>query len=102
MQDKTFTWAQSPYSPQERYLQKADAERQAIAMASEALRTRTRGGARPGSGRKPATEKKITISFRVTRETHDRIQALRKEGIDITGELDRMVRELEDIIQFGE
>lgn len=54
----------------------------------------TRGGARPGSGRKAAATKKVTISFRVTEATHDKIQELREAGVDITGELEKLVERL--------
>lgn len=54
----------------------------------------TRGGARPGSGRKMGKEQKVTISFRVTEATHDKIQELREDGIDITGELEKLVARL--------
>ena len=56
----------------------------------------SRGGARPGSGRKPLPEdaKKITISFRVSSETKEALQELRANGVDINAELERMVRRL--------
>lgn len=57
-------------------------------------KTNTRGGARQGSGRKAAATKKVTISFRVTEATHDKIQKLREAGVDITGELEKLVERL--------
>lgn len=51
----------------------------------------TRGGARPGSGRKMGKEQKVTISFRVTATTRDRIQKLREDGVDINKHLEMMV-----------
>lgn len=54
-------------------------------------KTTTRGGARPGSGRKAAKEKKVTISFRVPEKTKDRIQRLREEGYDVNKGLEEAV-----------
>ena len=53
-----------------------------------------RGGARPGSGRKPGPEQKVTISFRVTPKTHRAIREFRDRGIDINAELERMIARL--------
>lgn len=61
-------------------------------MASEMQRAKSsRGGARPGSGRKMGKEQKVTISFRVTATTRDRIQKLREDGVDINKHLEMMV-----------
>lgn len=57
--------------------------------------TINRGGARPGSGRKAAKEKKVTISFRVTEETRDKIQKLRETGYNVNRGLERAVSEWE-------
>lgn len=58
----------------------------------------TRGGARPGAGRKPIMEedlrKNVTISFRVKASTRDALQDLRAQGIDINAELERLVARL--------
>ena len=54
-------------------------------------KTNTRGGARPGSGRKMGKEQKVTISFRVTATTRDRIQKLREDGVDVNKHLEMMV-----------
>lgn len=54
-------------------------------------KTNTRGGARPGSGRKAAATKKVTISFRVTEATHDKIQKLREDGVDINKHIEMMI-----------
>lgn len=58
----------------------------------------TRGGARPGAGRKPIMEedlrKNVTISFRVKASTRDALQELRAQGIDINAELERLVARL--------
>lgn len=54
-------------------------------------KTNTRGGARQGSGRKAAATKKVTISFRVTEATHDKIQKLREDGVDINKHLEMMI-----------
>lgn len=54
-------------------------------------KTNTRGGARPGSGRKMGKEQKVTISFRVTATTRDRIQKLREDGVDINKHLEMMI-----------
>lgn len=53
--------------------------------------TNTRGGARPGAGRKASPAKKVTISFRVSIETHDKIQKLREDGVDINKHLEMMI-----------
>lgn len=58
-------------------------------------RSENRGGARPGCGRKASPTKKVTISFRVTEATHDKIQELREGGVDISGELERLVERLD-------
>lgn len=92
--DKKIIWQPSPYTAQARHLAKMDTELQAAAMATEITKTNTRGGARQGSGRKAAATKKVTISFRVTEATHDKIQELREDGIDITGELEKLVARL--------
>ena len=54
-------------------------------------KTSTRGGARPGSGRKAAATKKVTISFRATEATRDKIQKLREDGVDINKHLEMMI-----------
>lgn len=54
----------------------------------------SRGGAREGSGRKPAKAQKVTISFRVTEETRDNIKRLREAGCDVNAALERLVEEL--------
>lgn len=56
-----------------------------------------RGGARPGSGRKSAKDKKVTISFRVPEKTKDRIQRLREEGYDVNKGLEEAVSKWEFI-----
>ena len=64
---------------------------------TEEIKT-TRGGARPGAGRKPIMEedrrKNVTISFRVKASTRDALQDLRAQGIDINAELERLVARL--------
>ena len=62
-------------------------------------KTSTRGGARPGSGRKASKEKKKTISFRLKEETIDNIQSLRDRGYDVTAMLEDLVTET---LQSGE
>ena len=59
-------------------------------------KTSTRGGARPGSGRKPISEDKrhVTISFRVRESTRNAIQGLRSQGVDINSELEKMISRL--------
>lgn len=60
----------------------------------------TRGGARPGSGRKPISEDKrrdVTISFRVRESTRATIQELRRQGVDINSELEKMISRLIDM-----
>ena len=62
-------------------------------------KTGTRGGARPGSGRKASKEKKKTISFRLKEETIDNIRSLRDRGYDVTAMLEDLVTET---LQLGE
>lgn len=63
-------------------------------------KTNTRGGARPGSGRKMGKEQKTTVSFRVTDLTKMNIAYLRERGYDVTrmieDYLDKMTDELMD------
>lgn len=58
----------------------------------------TRGGARPGAGRKPIKDedrkRTVTISFRVKETTRNAIQAFREEGIDMNAELEKLVARL--------
>lgn len=58
----------------------------------------TRGGARPGSGRKPIKDedrkRNVTVSFRVNAATRDALQGLRAQGIDINAELEKLVARL--------
>lgn len=58
----------------------------------------SRGGARPGSGRKPITDemrrRNVTVSFRVRETTRAALQELRAQGIDINAELERLVARL--------
>lgn len=64
----------------------------------------TRGGARPGSGRKPISENKrrgVTISFRVRESTRAAIQELRSQGVDINAELEQMISRLIDVDNVG-
>lgn len=58
----------------------------------------SRGGAREGSGRKPAKAQKVTISFRVAEETRDTIKALREAGCDVNAALERLIEELKEEI----
>ena len=51
----------------------------------------TRGGARPGSGRKPGREQKRTVSFRLTSATIDNIRQLREMGFDVTALLEDFI-----------
>ena len=62
-------------------------------------KTSTRGGARPGSGRKPISEGKrhVTISFRVRESTRSAIKELRSQGVDINSELEKMISRLNDM-----
>ena len=53
----------------------------------------TRGGARPGSGRKASKDKKKTISFRLKEETINNIRNLRDQGYDVTAMLEDLVTE---------
>ena len=57
-----------------------------------------RGGARPGSGRKPIKDedrkRNVTVSFRVNAVTRDALQELRAQGIDINAELEKLVARL--------
>lgn len=63
----------------------------------EAIRS-GRGGARPGSGRKPIKDedrkRNVTVSFRVNAATRDALQGLRAQGIDINAELEKLVARL--------
>ena len=58
----------------------------------------SRGGARPGSGRKPIKDedrkRNVTVSFRVNAATRDALQELRAQGIDINAELEKLVARL--------
>lgn len=56
-------------------------------------KTSTRGGARPGSGRKVSKDKKKTVSFRLKEETIDNIRNLRDRGYDVTALLEDLVTE---------
>ena len=62
------------------------------------IKTRPRGGARPGSGRKPIKDedrkRNVTVSFRVNAATRDALQGLRTQGIDINAELEKLVARL--------
>ena len=62
-------------------------------------KTSTRGGSRPGSGRKPISEDKrhVTISFRVRESTRATIKELRSQGVDINSELEKMISRLINI-----
>lgn len=58
----------------------------------------SRGGARPGSGRKPIKDedrkRNVTVSFRVNAATRDALQGLRAQGVDINAELEKLVARL--------
>lgn len=56
-------------------------------------KTSTRGGARPGSGRKASKDKKKTVSFRLKEGTIDNIRNLRDQGYDVTTMLEDLVTE---------
>ena len=58
----------------------------------------SRGGARPGAGRKPIKDedrkRNVTVSFRVNAATRDALQGLRVQGVDINAELEKLVARL--------
>lgn len=51
----------------------------------------TRGGARPGSGRKPGREQKRTVSFRFSARTIEQIREMRERGDDVTAMLENYI-----------
>lgn len=55
----------------------------------------TRGGARPGSGRKPAVQdkKRIQISITVSPETKRMIDEMRKKKVKVGQVVDELIRQ---------
>lgn len=66
-----------------------------IKPASTTFRTENRGGARPGSGRKPAApeKKRIQISISVSPNTKVMIDRLRERGVKVGQVVDELIRQ---------
>lgn len=62
----------------------------------------SRGGARPGAGRKRAAVPLRPLSLRASEETIARVQALRQRGVDINGAFARMISDLWDTDEGAE
>lgn len=56
----------------------------------------TRGGARPGSGRKQGPEQKATVSFRFTAKTRDNLAYLRANAVNVTYLLEQYIQKQAD------
>lgn len=59
------------------------------------IKTENRGGARPGSGRKPAVQvkKRIQISISVSPETKRMIDELRRRKVKVGQMVDELIRQ---------
>lgn len=59
------------------------------------IKTENRGGARPGSGRKPAVQvkKRIQISISVSPETKRMIDELRRRKVKVGQVVDELIRQ---------
>lgn len=59
------------------------------------IKTENRGGARPGSGRKPAVQdkKRIQISITVSPETKGMIDEMRKRKVKVGQVVDELIRQ---------
>lgn len=59
------------------------------------IKTENRGGARPGSGRKPAVQdkKRIQISISVSPETRGMIDEMRKRRVKVGQVVDELIRQ---------
>ena len=59
------------------------------------IKTENRGGARPGSGRKPEVQhkKRIQISISVSPETKGRIDEMRKRKVKVGQVVDELIRQ---------
>lgn len=59
------------------------------------IKTENRGGARPGSGRKPAVQekKRIQISISVSPETKGMIDEMRKRRVKVGQVVDELIRQ---------
>ena len=59
------------------------------------IKTETRGGSRPGSGRKPAVQekKRIQISISVSQETKGMIDEMRKKKVKVGQVVDELIRQ---------
>lgn len=59
------------------------------------IKTENRGGARPGSGRKPAVQdkKRIQISISVSPETKRMIDEMRKKKVKVGQVVDELIRQ---------
>lgn len=62
------------------------------------IKTENRGGARPGSGRKPAVKekKRIQISISVSPETKRMIDEMRKRKVKVGQVVDELIRQYFD------
>lgn len=56
------------------------------------------GGSRPGAGRKAAAVYTKTIAFRVTDDTAMKYKRLKAAGIDVRGEFENLLDELDRVL----
>ena len=57
------------------------------------------GGSRPGAGRKTAAVYTKTIAFRVTDDTAEKYKRLKAAGIDVRGEFENLLDELDGALE---
>ena len=50
-----------------------------------------RGGRRPGAGRKPTEDKRVSVTIRISQDTSMRLRSLRERGITLGRLVDDMV-----------
>ena len=54
----------------------------------------SRGGKRPGSGRKATGKASVTVAFRVSLDTKEKLESLKKQGINIRQKFEDLIKEL--------
>lgn len=57
-------------------------------MSNDTIR---RGGRRPGAGRKPTEDKRVSITIRISQDTSMRLRSLRERGITLGRLVDDIV-----------
>ena len=56
-------------------------------MSNDTIR---RGGRRPGAGRKPTEDKRVSVTIRISQDTSMRLRSLRERGITLGRRVDDM------------